>query len=365
MPSVEPEETPLAPARGSGLASSEDPGAPLDRHGRPLKSLRLSVTDRCNLRCGYCMPEESYTWLERDDILRFEESAALVEAFCDAGVRKVRLTGGEPLLRRDVDRLVALLAGNPLVEDLALTSNAILLSELAKTLKQAGLTRLTLSLDTLRPERFRELTRRDEIERVHAGIAAAHDAGFQGTKMNTVVMKGINDDELFDLVDYARERGIEPRFIEYMDVGGATNWRAELVVSRDEMLRRFRERYRSVDPLPRADRAAPADRFRLPDGTTIGIIASQTAPFCAACDRSRLTADGMWYHCLYARIGTDLRSWIRSGVPREELAARIRGCWVGRAERGAEERAELPRRASWSAQELRSDPHLEMHTRGG
>ena len=365
MSSNDPEETPFAPARGFGLASSGERGAPLDRHARPLRSLRLSVTDRCNLRCGYCMPEESYTWLERDDILRFEESAALVEAFCDAGVRKVRLTGGEPLLRRDLDRLVALLAANPRVEDLALTSNAVLLGELAKTLKQAGLTRLTLSLDTLRPARFRELTRRDEIERVHAGIAAAHAAGFEGTKMNTVVMRGINDDELFELVDYARERGIEPRFIEYMDVGGATNWRADLVVSRDEMLRRFREHYRSVEPVARADRAAPADRFRLPDGTPIGIIASQTAPFCATCDRSRITADGMWYHCLYARIGTDLRSWLRSGVPREELAARIRRAWGDRVVRGAEERAGLTRRTGWSAGELRSDPHLEMHTRGG
>lgn len=349
--------------------SLEGPAAALrDRLGRPLRSLRLSVTDRCNLRCDYCMPEEDYVWLPRRQLLDFDELDQVVGVFQALGVHQVRLTGGEPLLRRDLDRLVARIAARPGIDDLALTTNGILLGDQAADLRRAGLGRVTVSLDTLRPERFERLTRRDELPRVLEGIAAARRAGFEGTKLNTVVMRGTNDDELVDLVEFARQEGLEPRFIEYMDVGGATRWSASEVVPRDEILARLADRYGPPRPLPpsASDPSAPADRYELPDGLRLGIISSTTAPFCAACDRSRLTADGKWYLCLYARVGIDLAGPLRAGEAPELLALRIARAWTGREDRGAEERLRLAGRASLARpDELREDPHLEMHTRGG
>ena len=337
-----------------------------DRLGRALGSLRISVTDRCNLRCSYCMPEQDYTWLPKSDILSFEEIARLVSVFAGLGVEKLRLTGGEPLLRRDLHKLVALLAARDGIRDLALTTNALLLEDTAEALAAAGLGRLTVSLDTLDRRRYREITRKDELHRALRGIAAAHAAGFRGTKLNAVVMRGVNDDELVPLVEFGREHELEVRFIEYMDVGGATHWSIDAVVSKSEMLERLERHYGSIEPVPAADPAAPAGHFRLSDGTVFGIVASTSAPFCRACDRSRLTADGMWYLCLYARAGTELRGPLRAGASDEELAARIRSRWTVRTDRGAEERlaAEGGRRAL-APSELRRDPHLEMHTRGG
>ncbi len=203
-----------------------------DAFDRPLRNLRLSVTDRCNLRCQYCMPEEEYTWLPREDLLTFEEISTLVNVFTALGVEKVRLTGGEPLLRRDVATLVHLLARNPRVQDLALTTNGVLLAEQAQALYEAGLHRITVSLDTLKPERFRALTRRDTHARVLAGIEAVQQVGFTGLKLDTVVMRGTNDDEIVDLIEYGKQVEAEVRFIEYMDVGGATSWMMEKVCSR-------------------------------------------------------------------------------------------------------------------------------------
>ncbi len=337
-----------------------------DRRGRPLRNLRLSVTDRCNLRCAYCMPEEEYVWLPREDILSFEEAAHLVDVFTDLGVDKVRLTGGEPLLRNGLERLVALLAANPRLRDLAMTTNGILLAERAAVLREAGLHRVTVSLDTLQPDRFRALTRRDALPQVLEGIAAAGRAGFTGLKLDTVVMRGTNDDEIAALIEYARGAGAEIRFIEYMDVGGATHWSMDRVVSRAEMLATLARRYGPIEPI-REESSAPADRFRLPDGYVFGIIASTTAPFCASCDRSRLTADGIWYLCLYATRGVDLRKALRAGATREDLTALIRSGWSERVDRGAEERLAMADRRSPLIQigELKKDPHLEMHTRGG
>jgi cyclic pyranopterin phosphate synthase len=336
-----------------------------DALDRPLRNLRLSVTDRCNLRCQYCMPEEEYVWLPRDDVLSFEEMAQLVEVFADLGVDKVRLTGGEPLLRRDLDHLVRLLADNPRLCDLALTTNGVLLAEQADALRAAGLHRVTVSLDTLREGRFRLLTRRDTHARVLEGIAAVARSGWPGLKMDTVVMRGVNDDELVDLVEYAGGVGAEVRFIEYMDVGGATHWSMERVVSRREMLERLTLHYGAIAPIAE-ETSAPADRFRLPDGRVFGIISSTTEPFCRTCDRSRLTADGLWYLCLYATRGLDLRDALRAGASRDELLGLIRSTWQGRRDRGAEERLALPeRRPLIQIGELKRDPHLEMHTRGG
>ena len=271
-----------------------------DRFDRPLRSLRISVTDRCNLRCQYCMPEEEYVWLPRGDILTFEEIGALVDAFADAGTDRVRLTGGEPLLRKNLPELIQRLAKKPAIRDLALTTNGMLLAAQAAGLREAGLHRLTVSLDTLRADRFRELTRFDGVTTVQHGLAAAREAGFTDLKIDTVVIRGVNDDELIDLLAYGRQAGAEVRFIEYMDVGGATRWSTADVLSRAEMLRMIGE---ALGPVAAIDEqsSAPADRFRLPDGQTFGIISSTTEPFCRSCDRSRITADGLWYRCLYAR----------------------------------------------------------------
>ena len=336
-----------------------------DRYGRPLRNLRLSVTDRCNLRCQYCMPEKEYVWLPREAILRFEEIAALVDLFADLGVERVRLTGGEPLLRQGLPELVRLLAAKPRLRDLALTTNGVLLAEQARALRDAGLHRITVSLDTLRPARFRELTRFENHAAVLEGIELAASVGFAGLKIDSVVMRGCNDDELVPLLEYGSEVGAEVRFIEYMDVGGATRWSFDAVVSRREILEALERRYGRIEAVIE-ETSAPADRFRLPDGTIFGIISPTTAPFCASCDRSRLTADGMWYRCLYAPSGTDLRGPLRAGAPAEEIRARIAGAWRERADRGAEERLALRRREPLVPREaLRRDPHLEMHTRGG
>ncbi len=337
-----------------------------DTFGRPLRNLRLSVTDRCNLRCQYCMPEEDYLWLPREQLLNFEEISRLVDVFLRLGVDKVRLTGGEPLLRRDLAALVALLAAKSSLRDLAITTNGVLLAGQAESLRAAGLHRVTVSLDTLRPQRFAALTRRDTLPQVLAGIAAVSRTGFTATKLDAVVMRGVNDDELADLVEFGKGVPAEVRFIEYMDVGGATRWAMDKVVSRAEILDRLGRRYGPIEPVVEPGSTAPAERFRMTDGTVFGIIASTTAPFCRSCDRSRLTADGMWYLCLYALEGTDLRGPLRGGASSEELAGLITGRWRGRADRGAEERlASRERGPLVQIGRLKQDPHLEMHTRGG
>jgi cyclic pyranopterin phosphate synthase len=337
----------------------------LDTRRRPLRNLRISVTDRCNLRCGYCMPEEEYVWLPREEILHFEEISRLVDVFIDLGVDKVRLTGGEPLLRRDLPALIRLLAAKPGLRDLAITTNGVLLAEAAPALRAAGLHRVTVSLDTLRPERFVALTRRNTHAQVLEGIAAVPRAGFTGTKLDTVVIRGVNEDELADLIEFGRRVPGEVRFIEYMDVGGATRWSLDQVVSRKEMLEVLERRYGRIEPVIE-DSTAPADRFRLPDGTVFGIISSTTAPFCADCDRSRLTADGLWYLCLYAMRGIDLRGPLRGGASNDQLKALLTGGWTARTDRGAEERLALGQRTPLvQIGGLKRDPHLEMHTRGG
>jgi cyclic pyranopterin phosphate synthase len=333
---------------------------------RPLGSLRVSVTDRCNLRCRYCMPEQDYVWLPRESILTFEEIARLVGIFAGLGVRKVRLTGGEPLLRHDLPTLTAMLAALDGVDDLALTTNGLLLAKHAAALKQAGLGRITVSLDTLRPARMVEIARTDRHVDVLGGIAAARRAGFQGLKINTVVMRGVNDDELIDLLRFGQEQSVEVRFIEYMDVGGATGWSVNQVVSQREILEVVSRHFGPVTPITDGDPAAPAERYRLPDGTHFGIVASTTAPFCAACDRSRLTADGTWFLCLYAEQGIDLREPLRSGATDAALRALIASTWQGRNDRGAENRLQIgERRPLYQLEGLRADPHREMHTRGG
>ncbi len=337
----------------------------LDTLQRPLRNLRLSVTDRCNLRCAYCMPEEEYRWLDKRMLLSFEEIVRVVSVFTALGVDRVRLTGGEPLLRQELPELVRMLAANDRLRDLAMTTNGVQLARHAQTLREAGLQRVTVSLDTLDPSRFQTLARRDSLPQVKEGIAAAAAAGFTSLKLDSVMLKGTNDDELLPLLRYAATVGAELRFIEYMDVGGATRWSMEQVLSRAQMLERITAEYGPVHPLVPED-SAPAERFRLSTGQTFGIIASTTQPFCRSCDRSRLTADGTWFTCLYARAGTDLRQALRDGASDEALTALISSTWTARKDRGAEERlAQAGRGPLLSTETLRGDPHLEMHTRGG
>jgi GTP 3',8-cyclase len=336
----------------------------LDTFGRPLANLRLSVTDRCNLRCEYCMPEKDYVWLPKEDILHFEEIERLVDVFLDLGVRRVRLTGGEPLLRKDLPVLIERLATRDRIEDLAMTTNGVLFAPMAPALERAGLQRVTVSLDTLHADRFERLTRVNELNRVLAGIDRAAGV-FPGFKIDMVVIKGVNDDEIVPMLEFAKARGAELRFIEYMDVGGATRWTLEQVLTSGEILTRLREHFGAIQAIEEQS-SAPADRYRLSDGTTFGIISSTTAPFCRDCDRSRLTADGMWYLCLYATRGTDLRGPLRAGASWESIRALIEQTWMARADRGAETRLALRDRAAMiPLSSLKRDPHLEMHTRGG
>jgi cyclic pyranopterin phosphate synthase len=336
-----------------------------DRLGRPLADLRLSVTDRCNLRCSYCMPEEEYRWLPRADILRFEELVVLVQAFVDCGVEDVRLTGGEPLLRQDIVRLVGMLRGVRGLRELSMTTNGILYAPLARELRDAGLDRVTISLDTLDPARFLALSRRAGLDQVLASLEAAREAGMRGTKIDTVLLRGVNDAEILALFEHARSVEAEIRYIEYMDVGGATQWSLDKVVPAAEVLATIQAAHGPAQRVD-LDSRAPARRFLLADGTVFGLVASTTQPFCGTCDRSRVTADGLWFHCLYATSGTNLRELVRADDARPSLVAAIRRGWSAREDRGAQARFDSASRGTLAAREvLRDNPHLEMHTRGG
>ena len=335
---------------------------PQDRFGRPLRSLRLSVTDRCNLRCRYCMPESKYHWLKRNLILSFEELTRLVRLFQRLGADRLRITGGEPLLRQELPVLVEQLAGLGLKE-IALTTNGVLLKKYQAALFSAGLDRVTVSLDAVDPEIFRGISQRDNLSEVLEGLTAvAHSPGL---KIDSVMMKGVNDDQLLPLLKLGREVGAEVRFIEYMDVGGATEWESGKVLSQQEMLGLLEKEFGEVTVLDGRG-SAPSQRFQLPQGQTFGIIASTTRPFCADCDRARVTADGQLLTCLYSRIGLDLRKLLRSELTDDEVVEKLSGHWSLRTDRGAEQRLRVEKRGPLAkAHELQENVHLEMHTRGG
>ncbi|WP_030775382.1 GTP 3',8-cyclase MoaA [Streptomyces sp. NRRL F-2664] len=341
---------------------------PRDLFGRPLGDLRLSVTDQCNLRCQYCMPEEHYTWLPRSDLLTVGEIGRLVDVFISLGVAKVRLTGGEPLIRPELSQIVSELAGRfgAGLRDLAVTTNGVLLAKHVAALKEAGLSRVTVSLDTLRPDRFEALSRRKSHGSVMAGIRSLAEAGFTGTKIDTVVMRGVNEDELADLIEFGRGVRAEVRFIEYMDVGGATGWQPSKVVSRAEILESLERHYGAAPVVVEAGGPAPADRYGLPGGRVFGVVSSTTQPFCSTCNRTRLTADGILLTCLYSLSGLNLRAPLREGASQAELRELVESVWLRRADRGAENRlAQRERGVFVPLDRLRDDPHLEMHTRGG
>jgi len=322
------------------------------------------TTHKCNLECTYCTQKEPDVFSQELPTAQTLKLLRIIRKETDS----ILFTGGEPLLRKDLPVLMRMLRRNPRITDLALTTNGVLLAEQAQAFRDAGLHRITVSLDTLKPERFKALTRRDTFESVLEGIEAVRRVGFNGLKLDTVAIRGYNDDELIDLIEYGKRVGAEVRFIEYMDVGGATDWSMDKVLSRADMLAMLGRHYGSVEPVIE-DSSAPAQRFILSDRTTFGIISSTTVPFCSTCDRSRLTADGMWFLCLYATKGVDLRQPLRAGVSRDELKARILAGWQGRTDRGAERRKELEplgiRARLVEIERLREDPRLEMHTRGG
>jgi len=293
----------------------------VDPFGRVIRDLRISVTDRCNFRCTYCMPAEGMEWLPRSEVLTFEEihrvSRIFVERF---GVEGIRLTGGEPTVRAHLPMLISQLSR--LGVDLAMTTNGATLRNSAEELRSAGLRRINISLDTLRADRFEQMTRRNELENVLAGIGAAVAAGFSPVKINAVIERGVNDDEIVDLARFGRERGVEVRFIEFMPLDATGHWANDRVVGQDEIVERIAEVF-PLEQMP-ARGAAPADRWRYLDGAgTVGVIPSVTKPFCGDCDRVRLTAEGQFRTCLFATDEFDLREIMRSGGDDDALAERI------------------------------------------
>lgn len=315
-----------------------------DTLGRPLEQLRISVTDRCNFRCTYCMPRALFgahhRFLPRNDLLTFEEIERLARTFARLGVERVRLTGGEPTLRRDLPGLVSRLATIPGLREINLTTNGSRLVQLSQPLREAGLTRVTVSLDSLDDNVFRAMNEVNfPVRRVLDGIESAQAAGFTDIRVNTVVKRGVNDNGVADLVRYFRPAGITVRFIEFMDVGGTNGWRMDDVVPADEILARI-DRVFPVEPIGQQYRNGVAERFRFRDGTgEVGIIASVTRPFCGDCSRLRLSADGKLYTCLFGVRAHDLRHLLRTGASEADIDSRIRDIWQRRTDRYSELRA--------------------------
>ncbi|RPI97160.1 MAG: GTP 3',8-cyclase MoaA, partial [Chloroflexi bacterium] len=313
---------------------------------RPLRDLRISVTDRCNFRCPYCMPAEifgdKYTFLPKSDLLTFEEITRLTRVLMRLGVRKVRLTGGEPLVRQEIEHLVSQLAALDGVEDLAMTTNGYLLPKKAHMLKEAGLRRITISLDSMDDAVFRRMNGgRAGVQDVLAGIAAAERAGLTPIKINAVVQRGVNDHTVVDLARYCKEHGYIVRFIEYMDVGTLNGWRLDDVVPADEIVGRIHAEM-PLEPIPGNYRGEVATRFRYQDGSgEIGVIASVTKPFCGDCTRLRLSPEGEIYTCLFAVKGTDLRGPLRAGATDDAIEQLVRGVWGKRTDRYSEIRTSL------------------------
>ena len=334
-----------------------------DQFGRRLRDLRISVTDRCNFRCTYCMPAEiygeRYQFLSREQLLSFEEITRLTKIMVKLDAAKVRLTGGEPLVRNDVESLVAMLSEIRGVKDLTMTTNAYLLPQKAEALKKAGLQRITVSLDTLDDEIFRHMNGRGfGTESVLTGIAAAERAGLLPIKINSVVQRGVNDHTVVDLARYFKDRGHIVRFIEYMDVGNRNGWKLDHVVPSDEIVARI-DAEMPLEPVESSYRGEVALRYRYRDGGgEIGVIASVTRPFCGDCTRIRISPEGSIYTCLFANIGRDLRGPLRDGASDDDLESIISDTWDARVDRYSEERSSM-------TEELRAQEKVEMYHIGG
>lgn len=334
------------------LETAPHAGPLTDTFGRVHNNLRISVTDRCNLRCTYCMAED-VVFMDKRELLTFEEITRFVEIVAPIGIDKIRLTGGEPLMRRDLPRLVAMLCKIPGIKDVGLTTNGILLNDLAEPLFDAGLRRINVSLDTLNPDRFRQLARRDGMEKVIAGILAAKKAGFDPVKINAVSMRGITESEVLPLARFAREHGLEMRFIEYMPIG-ADHWERDKVYFAHEIIEQIEQGIGALVPAANHDPNAPAQEFDYADGGgRIGIIASVSRPFCMSCNRVRLTAEGKLRNCLFALNEVDLKPMLRGTTDPDAIIAAVRGnVWE-----------------KWEGHEINTarfvKPERTMHTIGG
>ncbi len=336
----------------------------LDTFQRPVKDLRISVTDRCNFRCTYCMPLDNYDWLAKSEILTFEEITRLARLFVQLGVEKIRLTGGEPLARRDLERLVASLSAIDGLRDICLTTNGSTLAEKAAVLKAAGLRRINVSLDSLKPDRFRQITKRGDLKKVLNGLFAAKEQGFSPIKINAVIERGVNDDEIIDLVAFSREHGFAIRFIEFMDVGNANHWQSDKIVSKQEIIHTINTRF-PLQEIGRKGGNAPSVDYQCVDGAGgyIGVIASITEPFCSSCTRARLTADGRLVTCLFANTGHNLKVPLRGGMTDEKLLDVLRNVWLQRKDRYSEER--LAALHSATGYDPKEHKKIEMISLGG
>jgi len=334
-----------------------------DRYNRPVRDLRISVTDRCNFRCTYCMPFDEYIWIDKREILTFEEITRLASLFAGLGANKIRLTGGEPLLRKDLDVLIGKLAPITGIEDMCLTTNGALLEEQAPALAAAGLRRINVSLDTLDAGKFKQMTKRGDLDRVLAGLFAAKRAGLRPIKINAVIERGLNDNDIIPLVEFSRENGFAMRFIEYMDVGNSNNWISAKMVSKKEIIDRIDARF-PLREVGRDHGSAPSVDYEFADGGgDIGVIASVTEPFCASCTRARLTADGKLVTCLFSDHGHDLKGLMRRGASDEELIEVISVVWQQRTDRYSDER--LVAINSPGGYQPKEHRKIEMITLGG
>lgn len=334
----------------------------VDALNRPIKDLRISVTDRCNFRCSYCMPLDEYDWIHKKEILTFEEISRLATLFVRLGVEKIRLTGGEPLVRQNLDRLVAKLSSIGGLKDLCLTTNGALLAEKVAALKASGLKRVNISVDSLSPEKFRQMTKRGDLSKVLEGIFAAKQHGLDPIKLNAVIEKGLNEDDILSLVEFSRDNGFALRFIEYMDVGNSNDWTSGKLVSKKEIIDKINAHY-PLREVGRAEGSAPSVDYEFIDGRgDVGVIASVTEPFCSSCTRVRLTADGKIVTCLFSGIGHDVKGLLRGGATDEEISKFIVSIWEKRADRYSAERLEALRSANYDP---KSHKKIEMISLGG
>ena len=335
---------------------------PIDAHKRPLRDLRISVTDRCNFRCTYCMPLDEYDWIDKKEILTFEEITRLARLAIDFGVTKIRLTGGEPLVRHDLPVLIEKLAALKGLEDLCLTTNGALLRERIHALREAGLRRVNISIDSLDPHKFKRMTKRGDLDKVLDGIFAAKRAGLAPIKLNAVVERGVNDDDVIPLVEFAREHGFAMRFIEYMDVGNANSWTSAKLVPKKEIIETIHARY-PLREVGREQGSAPSVDYEFVDGRgDIGVIASVTEPFCGSCTRLRLTADGKFVTCLFSQVGHDVKALLRTGADDDKINAFIASLWGQRTDRYSVQRLEAMNSANYDPKSQRK---IEMISLGG
>jgi len=334
----------------------------VDTLKRPVKDLRISVTDRCNFRCSYCMPLDEYEWIDKKEILTFEEIARLASIFVGLGVDKIRLTGGEPLVRQNLERLVSKISGLAGLKDLCLTTNGALLAEKVASLKEAGLRRVNISIDSLDPDKFKRITKRGDLAKVLEGIFAAKKHGLDPIKLNAVVERGVNDDDIIPLVEFSREHGFAIRFIEYMDVGNSNNWTSAKLVSKKEIIEEIHSRY-PLKEVGRADESAPSVDYEFVDGHgDVGVIASVTEPFCSSCTRVRLTADGKVVTCLFSQLGHDAKALLRGGASDDAIAEWLSSIWKQRTDRYSDERLQALRSANYDP---KSHKKIEMISLGG